>query len=548
MNLCYFGMTTCDIDTTQTVGLLLPWFELIGIAAIIFAVSEFAESSKTRLFLFQLSILKSFTIWTVFLSILLIGFANILPLVPGKALPIFGYPSSYEAIVLFLLSLSFLLFCLFLLNPYIFRPRFSLSVLQKISGLLVRKNDQENLSSIIQLLQTKGKWRTSYLEEIIKNAANANYFRSRSKTEDIPEPPKIVALSRDVIDVLLSKDEVSDLIAKEHLYFIEEFVRLAKKYNLAYHQVGRIFVDNLVDKLLSTEGSLLDRESKRGGYEGLYKPVSRLIYTSEYMMTEYSPLPMFFRQEGPRTIKHIVSCLETAIRHYYSKTTSTYAHFLSRSIEDLGEASSHFVYQIPERDEKDLWRQDTPELSTIGHFFHQVEHLLQKEDYWGTDPKFSESELQVLEGSVTESVAKGAFGFFESYCWIKNNDDYVRTMLLSSMMWLFFDNHPKNGVHINIQKKFLDLVKERVEENLVDHYPSMIKVLANIYGYQPSRKNPSIVQAYFNKVFEEKIAEQLLKNKDFRSKHLPDRWVVEGNKIKNKNGDQIYPVRKKRKS
>jgi hypothetical protein len=546
MDLCYFGLRMCETDTTQVVGQLLPWFELIGIAAIIFAVSEFAETSKTRLFLFQLSLLKSFTIWIVFFSIILVGFANILPLIPGEAVPVLGYPSSYEALVLFLLSFSFLAFCLFLLNPYTFRPRFSFSLLQEISGLLVRRSDQESLSSLIQLLLSKGKWRESYLEQIIKNAADSRYLRRTLRTKDEPEPPPLVILCRDVIDVLLSKDEVSEVIAKEHFHFIEEFVRLAKKHNLAYHQVGRLFMDNLIEKLLSVDGSLLDRESKRGGYEGLYKPVSRLIYTSDYIMSEYSPLPMFFRQEGPHTMKHIVSCLETAVRHYYSKPTSSFTHFLSRSIEDLGEAASHFVYQIPERDDKDLWRQSTPELSTIGHFFHQLEHLLRKEEYWNTDPQFSESELAVMEGSVTEAIAKGAFEFFEAHCWIKNNDDYVRTMLLGSLMWLFFDGHPEGSVHKNIQKKFLELITERVEENLKDHYPSMIKVLANVFGYQLTRERISIVQSYFNEVFEQKIADLLLKDEYFRKMHLPDRWVVEGNVIKNKEGNQIYPILQKR--
>lgn len=549
MELAYFGLQVCPFLANPSAGLLLPWFEFIAIAAIIFAVSEFAESNKTRSFLFELSILKKLTAWIMLISTLLIVFANLLPLISASTVPIFSYPASYELLVLIFLSILFIVFCLFFMNPYFFRPRFGHKTLQKLARIIVRSNDKTTISNLLVLLLVQDKFRRSYLDQIVENASKDVYdFPKLGKDEDLPE---IVYLSRQFIDVLLSKEDVCKIIANDQYHFISEFIRLAEHHNLQGNRTGSIFFDNLVDSLLHEEGSLLARETKRGGYEGVFQPTSSLIYTNDFIMWSYSPLPMFYRGLPAPSLKLVVHCLEIAFKHYFSKESSSYSNFLGRSIKNLGESASSYVYEIPDRDDVDLWRQDTKELSIIAGFFHKIEYMLSEstDSYEKYKPVFSEDEKQLAKYSVTESIAISAFKFLEAFAWIKNNDDYVRHMLLDAFMWLFYDITAKNSVQQGIQNKFLDLIKARIEENLEDRYPSLIRILCNMYGYQNSRKDLSPVHSYYLDIFDQTIANKLIEDAAFRERHMPHRWKVKGKKITDVDGNEVYPnkQRKKRK-
>ena len=134
--LCNFGVGTCiNPESYRKAGAILPWYELLSIAAIIFVVSEFAENSKTRLFLFHLSILKPWMIISIVGSIILVGFANLILFASSFNVPVISYPATYEVLSLIILSSLFIGFCAFIYKPYWFRPKFSYTLLSKIVSL-----------------------------------------------------------------------------------------------------------------------------------------------------------------------------------------------------------------------------------------------------------------------------------------------------------------------------------------------------------------------------------------------------------------------------
>jgi hypothetical protein len=108
----------------NTVGTYVRWYEILALAGIAFAISEFMENSKLRKYIFTWSNLSKYFLNLITASILSVIFANILPLFNSnlKILPFLSYPVFWEIIGLALFSIAIVLILIFSLNRYNFIP------------------------------------------------------------------------------------------------------------------------------------------------------------------------------------------------------------------------------------------------------------------------------------------------------------------------------------------------------------------------------------------------------------------------------------------
>ena len=104
---CLLGLLDCnDVNPLQVVGVYVRWFEMLSLAGIVFAISQFIENNRLRTYILK----RRRIIWPfyglIFFSILAVIVANLLtiPLIPVAPIPLISYPAFWEILGLFAVS------------------------------------------------------------------------------------------------------------------------------------------------------------------------------------------------------------------------------------------------------------------------------------------------------------------------------------------------------------------------------------------------------------------------------------------------------------
>lgn len=138
--------------------------------------------------------------------------------------------------------------------------------------------------------------------------------------------------------------------------------------------------------------------------------------------------------------------------------------------------------------------------------------------------RFSQADLEVQKYSFSEGLVNAFFTLYEGIAWLKN-EEYGRMEAIEPY-WLAYRD-PENQMIKAIQEKLLEKIKERVEENFKNHYPSMIKVFLYLYSGElyidnPHYKNPILL--YFREIFKSRIIPAIRTDKKFREHNMPSSW------------------------
>jgi len=208
----------------NTVGTYLRWYEILALAGIVFAISEFMGHSKLRNYIFKWSSLSKYFLRLIIISILLVILANILPLFNSKLkiLPYLSYPAFWELLGLILFSIAVILILIFSVNPYRFIPIINRKNCFDFSYNLYRvilyEHSNESLSAISIIINKN-------LGKIFKYAAKYDYrwnvkgssFKSAFEKNKVPEKEhNLVNISHHTIDVLMSDKYYPQSQAKFH--------------------------------------------------------------------------------------------------------------------------------------------------------------------------------------------------------------------------------------------------------------------------------------------------------------------------------------------
>ena len=99
----------------NTVGTYLRWYEILTLAGIVFAISEFMEHSKLRTYILKWSNLSKHFLKLIIAAILAVVISNILPLFNSnlKIIPCLSYPVFWEIIGLTIFSIALILILIF---------------------------------------------------------------------------------------------------------------------------------------------------------------------------------------------------------------------------------------------------------------------------------------------------------------------------------------------------------------------------------------------------------------------------------------------------
>jgi len=547
----------------NTVGTFLRWYEILALAGIVFAISEFMGHSKLRNYIFKWSNLSKYFLNLIITSILLVILANILPLFNSKLkiLPYLSYPAFWELISLALFSIAIILILIFSLNQYRFIPRINRKncfvFYYNLEWVILYQHNIESLSALSVIIHEN-------LEKIFEYAAkydnrwnvNGSTFKSAFEKNKVPEREHdLVKISCNIIDTLMSEKYYCKYLSENNMGLVLRIIELTNQYEL-WNSCGHIFYDSLCNELFVNNQSHLSNEIEFRGV-GLTKPVFNALFTSFHILDAYRPFQSFhyFSEENYQVeiINKYTKALEISLREYFKEERSIFFAgscniALSIALENLSDILHSICVRLKKYENDDIYYNRYQDVIRAIEMFYS--DMVLEMCFYTTEkytPHFSEEDLEVKERSLTRGITEAIFKYLDALTILKN-EDYARTCS-GNVFWLIFpgtEERPK--VIKNMEEELLILLKERVEENKKGGYSSMIKLLINIYGgfqfHEGVRENVKIGK-YIEEEFKKNLAFDILTDKEKEKRYLPKNYTLNRKLkiIKDLHGRVIYKAK-----
>src|SRR5665648_246978 len=547
----------------NAVGIYCRWYEILALAGIVFAISEFMGHSKLRKYIFTWSNLSKYFLNLIIASILSVIFANILPLFNSKLkiLPYLSYPTFWELIGLILFSIAIILILIFSLNQYRFIPMINRKNCFNFYNNLYREvlyeHSNESLSAISVIIHKN-------LEKIFKYAARydnrwnvkGSPFKSAFEKNEVPENEHdLVNISCNIIDTLMSEKYYCKYLSENNIGLVLRIIEQTNKSEL-WNSCGRIFYDSLCNELFVNNQSLLSKEIEFRGV-GLTKPVFKALFTSFHILNAYRQFQSFhyFGEENYKIeiINKYTKALEISLLEYFKEERSIFFVgscniALSVALKNLSDILFSICVRLEKYENDDIYYNRYQDVTNTIEMFYS-DKVLEK-CFYATEkytPHFSKEDLEVKERSLTRGITEAIFKYLDALTILKN-EDYAR-MCSGNVFWLIFStNKEKPQIIKNMEEALLGLLKERVEENKKGGYSSMIKLLINIYGgfqyYEGVRENVKIGK-YIEEEFKKNLAIDILSDKEKEKRYLPKNYTVNRKlkMIKDLHGRVIYKAK-----
>lgn len=528
----------------NTVGAFLRWYEILALAGIVFAISEFMGHRKLRNYIFKWSNLSKYFLKLITISILLVILANILPLFNSKLkiLPYLSYPAFWELISLALFSIAIILILIFSLDQYRFIPNINrkncFDFYNNLYRVVLYEHSNESLSAISIIIHKN-------LEKIFEYAARydnrwnvkGSPFKSAFEKNKVPDKEhNLVNISCNIIDVLMSEKYYCKYLSENNMGLVLRIIEQTNKYEL-WNSCGRIFYDSLCNELFTNNQSHLSKEIEFRGV-GLTKPVFKALFTSFHILDAYRPFQSFhhFSEENYQVeiINKYTKALEISLMEYFKEERSIFFAgscniALSIALENLSDILFSICIRLEKYENDDIYYNRYQDVIRAIEMFYS--DMVLEMCFYATEeytPHFSKEDLEVKERSLTRGITESIFKYLDALTILKN-EDYARE-LSGNIFWLIFStNKEKPQVIKNMEEALLNLLKKRVEENKKGGYSSMIKLLINIYGsfrfHEGIRKNVKIGK-YIEEEFKKNLALDILTDKEKEKRYLPKKYIV----------------------
>lgn len=558
--LCIANTPLCFISKE-----LLSWQSALTIAAVIFAITQFMETTSLRKYLFYLGRLRKITVFLVGIPLISIAIGTFIPNlthsnisswvnplgsiiknivfftipyskclsnfqvnIPAQLSQAIGNPMTYQIIAISLFTLLLLTYLAFLWNPKWFKPPFNEKLLDNLAGELLDNLKREDVGAICRIL-------ILYLEKIVSLASNVpRRFADLVPPEPKSKKEKLAARCLQFIEIDLSGDNIISYIAREDIRFILWIIEYAEKYSL-WRAGSNIFFDNLFEQLLKDKNSALTRELKLGGVSGITKPLSNRIFKSMEIIDNYDVFGAlgWNADISEIVITNVTEGLEISLKTYFTTDRGSYrgnpSMVLGRTIQNLSQCFSSICVQIAEQ-KTDLWRNKyDKKISMISGFYRNLHYWLipKAEERWqdAYSPSFYEEDLAVQQDTVAEGIVEGLFEFLEGLSYLRN-EEYSRHELVSNLYWILYQP-PDVPIIKSIQNKLLEKIKERVEENFKGNYASMTKLFLNLYSghlYNDKTNVNNPIALYFRDIYKERVIPEIRKNVKYKDSTLPSDW------------------------
>lgn len=544
--LCLIGLHQCidlNINPTNYSGGLLRFYELLSLLGILFAWLQFLYSDilrKLLFFRFRKVLISMVLLWVFCLSI-----SYLLPIIPGFAIPLIGYPYFWKLISILSITIPTLFLIYFSIYYWVyFIPKYK----TKSSADLINSM----WFHVIYELWTLEAYRAYsrildkniyYIFEIIslynQHQFHASCNEARNKKEEITTEKKELFFlkaawnNKDKIELIeywlvLVEQILPDwnfckYLVENEYHLIYKIYESAEKHKL-WNSSGNVLFETLTTELLWNKNSILQKELTNNGYYGNER-LLKLIIRCPWLLEKYNIIDADFTINQDN--KELIIRFTTDILWYYFVDSSQNKSLQFKINRLLDKVIGSYYGGLP--DDRSINRL-IDDLDKILAFW---------ELYWSRDrvTKFSEDEMQIKEWTVINNIVDLLFQRLELLLRTDSKNWYFD----SQMFWWILWDHKLYGeisiemqsVFKNIKNKFIDLIIDRIrreEQYWFDKNHSIIKLLLTIFWWKLNNSEfteDDIIPLWVEKEFNENWWKKFIVDMEFQKKNLPEGLKVE---------------------
>lgn len=439
--------------------------EGVSALAILFLLKQFiGPIEKFRLFIRGWR--EPIAHWLFYVGMAGVIVSAILPLIPGQAFPLLGYPIFWEILAAGAFIAGIVGFYRGIKKPIIFSKNNHEKYMQKIHDVIARGDEVELGQLAIEIIDS--------INPIFDAVENIN--------DSISEKHKTNA---GIILCFLSDKKFCRLVANKNFYTFHKILERVRKClgNDSFKITSsRTFVRELIKQSIKSKNSFLGREKEASGL-GFMKGFELIFGDYPFLMSAYCPLEAWDygdKNIKPWQVENYFFILRIALEDCIKKNNfkpmpnpfispfgniARLAMSMARRLKCLPENEAHesLAYQI---------------LSEVSGGFARIIGILNENK---SDPviKFDPDSYSYLnDSSVYGVIAYGVFKFFEGVSACLAHDQLTDGLV--RCLWFDIDDHFGD---VEIQKRLFFHLLNKARDNLENYkYPIVSRLIINLIG------------------------------------------------------------------
>ena len=398
--------------------------------------------------------------------------AAALPLIPGKAIPLIGYPIFWEFTAGIIFIIAILVFLAVIKRPI----------------RVTKRNCQKYLDVTYKIIASN---KESFLKQFaIEIACSIKpVIKMANKTKNDIETIK----KAHTLLILWSDKSFCKTIVNHAILTLYTAINCVKSESNYENVPSQAFIQELIRQSITSDNSLLNRENEFYGL-GLFKNMTMEIFGNyEFVISKYRPLDFklkFYKEDGQTTIRYIKNyfmCLNTSLSSCIKNRAFKAAQNpFGLAFEEISRLSTVMASKLRNISE-DIASDSHPYLilSEISRGFDQMLNVIYE---YEIESDFNEEGYDYLyDQSIYGVVAWGLFKFFTSLSTCLAHDNLIRGLAVS--IWLDVAGEVKENDQI--LKRMILHLKGKVNDNLTKgRYPMVIRLLLSLDGLAEPQMNP----------------------------------------------------------
>lgn len=489
--------------------------EGIGALAILFLLKQFIGPLER----FRLSVRKYQTKITeglFFLASSFVLIASILPVIPGEAWPLIGYPFFWEVI-----AGTFFIFTIFWFYRIMTKP------------VVISKNNCERYALQCYQMLTKGNDNDLGLFAIeVKESIKPIFSALNNRDKNF-----IYAEHAEAIVFMLSDKKLSKIIVTNAFFTLHKFFEQIKNHPAEINfKCYRSLVKELIHQLIINPESILSRENDHSGL-GMFKVITDIFRDYVFISGNLYPLESwdyYSKDIKPREIRNYFFILETALesciknKAFRSRPNPFISPF--ENIASLTISMAYKLKRLPENEAQESLPYQL--LSEISSGFMRILTVVNNNPS-DVEIEFNPHDYNYLyDSSIYGIVSYGIFQFFKSLSACLSHDQLIDG--LTRCLWCDIDDHYGN---VEIQKRLYFHLLNKSKDNLENHYyPMVSRLIIKLVGLSEPKPytGEELGSAFandFRSLIKKNYRKVIAQKPEFAKEMLPE--TVSYNKDKN---------------
>lgn len=423
---------------------------------------------------------KVYVLWAI--AVVFIVTASILPLLPGEAWPLLGYPIFWELIGAALIVSGI---CM-LLWKFTSQLKFKASTVRQIKGLVVRviaTGDEKDLAELALSLQRILKDLVSSLN--LYDGFEAEMARRENRKYEVPQ----LSLEADNILKLCSDQSFCFAVVRKQPGFAITLIHEIQKQKAYNNNLARPLLWEIMRQAIMNEDSILYREEKYRGL-GYTRGFTKIAFTDPEFNEEALPLSLFnFSLEKKVTTEQLdrFGDILAMLTKAYLEQGRFYEH--SYSINGtfgmlLGYATS-VAYRVDSFSEDELYRSEPYRaLSSIARSLETCIKILAEDERLADEQLVNQwkNVPRDRDYSIYERTADWLYKLMEALSHTRKYDEAFRFILIGPWMEIYPVTAAgafRKEVQWRLEEKIFEQLKVNLEEG---YYPAISRPLISVLG------------------------------------------------------------------